>query len=304
MDVLPAAPSQLARKFVPRAVAYRIDKHCHSRALERLYSKRLFSSSIQRQPHSPILSLPTEIRLIIYAYIFLSQQGKADRWSTVRPILLTCRLMYEEAIVMALQRTYFRFQSPYQPKKTRVLGRLQQHLRYVNIGISLYNFAAHGSNNPFILSDLPLHLLVINFNTRVHWTWSQEKTTYYRLISAILYRERREYDSLFGKNKHRLMVATKQYRPQREALYNTVAAMKAKCVNVRCAGLGDILWSAFVYFSLVSERATIVRDGDPISKEYRFHGVYDEGDEGFAERFQIVFDENFDLLRMGSYQGH
>jgi hypothetical protein len=109
MDAL-ASPIQLLREIVLRAIAYRVDSYCRNRTLEPPYGKRgFFLLQNPRSVKSTFLSLPTEIRLLIYSYVLDPSLRSSQNWSKMHPILSSCRLMYQEAIVMALQRTRFRF---------------------------------------------------------------------------------------------------------------------------------------------------------------------------------------------------
>jgi hypothetical protein len=294
MDAILAYPAQLLRDIIPRAVAYGVLKPVHK--------KRLSRPQARHQTKSALLKLPTEIRLMIYAYVFYPTPRDSEDWCRVRPILSTCRLMYQETIVLALQTTCFRFPrhqtGHYKPKRIRVLGALQQHLRHVEVMISLLNLDAHGRNNPFLLSNLPLDVLRITFLTPTHWTRSHDKKAYYRIISALLYRKR-----TLGKSHHRMAVATMQYMPGRQDLYDTLVEVKAKSVEVSCGSSSMILWNAFLHFHLVSQRITVIRagkSGEKATKDYSFLDPNHREEEGSkaTERSEIAFTKAQDMLQI------
>jgi hypothetical protein len=152
--------------------AFQIDQYYQSHNFEWLWKNNMFRHDlIDSQKNSMLMSLPPEIRLMIWKYVL---SPPYDKSANILSILASCRLAHGEAIVQALEGTTFHvgrsagleFQS-----KLWSLGTFKQHLRHINVDISLKDSTDRSTNNPFLLSKLPLDHLDIDLgvvNTE-HW---------------------------------------------------------------------------------------------------------------------------------------
>lgn len=249
------------------------DKVCDSHALEAVYKKNLFRpTTIKPQQASHFMSLPTEIRLIIYSFVFTPPY---DKTRNVLSLLATCRKVHGEAIVMALNTTQFHldgnkglsFQS-----KLWGLGELQQHLRRIDIRMPMQRLNGNSSNNPFVLTGLPLSSLEIDFEMIEDIEkWAKENRIYHRFVSALLHQTTAAtlgsqtvplHKSMVEKNKRRARSALLKTWATKKQLYHMIAGMNTKTLVVKCTDNGkDILWSAFTHFELVEDTLTVMRVG-------------------------------------------
>jgi hypothetical protein len=235
--------------------AFQVDRYCQSHKFERLWKNNAFRRDlIDSQKNSMLMSLPPEIRLMIWKYVL---SPPYDNSTNILSILASCRLVHGEAVVQALESTTFilglsaglEFQS-----KLWSLGTLTQHLRHIKVEISLKDSTARSANNPFLLSKLPLNYLNIDLGVVKTEHWADENFEYHRLMSALLYEESER--RLFALYFLQLWVT-------KERLYKMLFGMQTKKMTVTCAKSGkDIIWSAFVHFRLVDSYCTTMRNAD------------------------------------------
>lgn len=145
-------------------LAFHTDKLCGTHVLRPVYRSRTFRcETVKPQADSAFMALPTELRLIVYGFVFAPPYDKANN---IDSILATCRKVHCEALIMALQTTQFHLDGRnglnFQPK-LRSLSDLQQHLRYINVTMPIQKL--DGANNPFTLTKIPLTSLEIDFET-------------------------------------------------------------------------------------------------------------------------------------------
>jgi hypothetical protein len=272
-----------------------------------IYRNRLFSSAIRPQPASRLLSLPAEIRLIIYDYVFAPPFDHSSA-KFLAP-LATCRLINREALKLAFERCQFRISTHanlmYRPRLWE-LGDLQKHLRHVEISMPMSKLNAVGPNNPFILTQLPLNMLKISFSEDVQYycslTWEREISLYNTLISAILYRSSTQklgdktqetYRNPYLQMKRRLELKTWNFRPLPLDLWNVMLHCQTKDVVVEVKkGYRDpdFLWNAFVHFQLVDRPYKKIKMSLPDAADnagvatawWKKHMFYDEGEASFV----------------------
>jgi hypothetical protein len=275
-------------------LAVQANKVCNSRILKSIYAKNMFqSATIKAQDGSFFMAVPTEIRLMIYDYVFTPPY---DKTQNVLSLLATCRKVHGEAIITALNTTQFHldgakglsFQS-----KLWGLGDLQQHLRRIDISMPIQKLDGNSGNNPFVLTTLPLTSLEIDFE-KIEGTdtWLKENRIYHRLISAVLHETTAAtfdaqtvplHKSAVEKNKRRAEAAFLKPWATKSQLYHMIAWMKTKMLVVKCVDDGkDILWSAFTYFSLVDDTLTAIRVGGVPGIQHRIM-FYDADAQNFME---------------------
>lgn len=113
-------------------LAFLADNWCGFRTFESLYIGNTFrGEAVKAQDNSRFMDLPTEIRLMIYQFVF---SPLSLRSANPLYILSTCRQIHGEAIVTALRATHFyinRFTGLNFNPRLRSLGKLQQHLRHI-----------------------------------------------------------------------------------------------------------------------------------------------------------------------------
>jgi hypothetical protein len=230
------------------------------------YKVHLFRTDIKPQPESRLLTLPPEIRHIIYEYVFTPSQ--ATKSSDIVAVLATCRLVNQEAVNMALQRVHWRIitdSALVYRKGLWNLGNLQHHLRHIDVEMPLAKIDPVGANNPFLLSHLRLDHLQITFTDIENLEdWHDEVELYHKLISALMYREPSgkfsgEYVPTTEVYRSRQLSAKRQseltmwnFQPTSTQLVHVMLNLQAKELVVkRKSNQEDILWSAFKYFRLV-----------------------------------------------------
>ncbi|KAF2492497.1 hypothetical protein BU16DRAFT_115260 [Lophium mytilinum] len=128
----------------------------------------------ENSPPSLLLSLPAELRLCIYEFVFIPTHyagpklpDPSDKASLRLSLLLTCRQIKEEARLIAYSRTSFHIPNLIEPLLDRIFllrEPLRNRLRYVTITLNL-------SIAPKILSfmdpwlmELPLKQLTISIS--------------------------------------------------------------------------------------------------------------------------------------------
>jgi hypothetical protein len=276
-----------------RALAYHTDRLCGRRALETVYKKELFKSPVKSQPASRLLGLPTELRLMIYEHLFAPPYACIN----LLAILATCRLLHGEALVLALEKAQFHMSGhkglSYQ-SKLWALGLLQEHLRHVNITMPIQKLSDTSANSPFILTELPLDILKIDFRTIDTKDWLVENRAYQSLISAMLYKTepakinsstKPVYKSLVAKNRRRVDSAFLTAWATKRQLWNFLLGMQTKKVELRAKDDGkDVIWSSFTHFDLVDHIFTVIRTG---------------GDDGHRHHMMFGDDDGHCFLQMG-----
>ena len=151
MDALLKSRALAAGGSIVRTLAYHADRICGIHSLETVYKKKIFQSPVGLQSASRLLSLPVELRMMIYEHLFAPPYARTNTLA----ILATCRKIHGEILVLALEKAQFQmsghkglsFQS-----KLWALGPLQQHLRHVNITMPIQKLSDTSANNPFILT--------------------------------------------------------------------------------------------------------------------------------------------------------
>jgi hypothetical protein len=254
-------------------LAFRVDKIFNNHDLEPLYRPHMFrDATVTPQADSRFMALPAELRLTIYEFVFSSTYDKVAKMLS---ILLTCRKVHGEAIILALRTMQFHLDGSkgltFGPK-LRSLGDLQQHLRHIHVSIPIQQLNANSSNNPFVLTKLPLTILEVDFGKiKVADSWLRENYVYHRFVSALLYQTAPAtldattaplHKSAVEKNKRRVKSILLKQWATRKQLHYMVVNMKANKLVVKCEeDTKDILWSAFTHFGLVSEGRTELRVG-------------------------------------------
>lgn len=204
----------IARRLDEFIIVHQLSKPSLQRALQNVYGAHMFTSSILAQPASPFLSLPTEIRCLIYYYVFGPEADteSEDTRQCIRPIdstsyiaaddyadsrssseqlslLATCRQVYGEAHKLAFNRTVFKLESWSKnipiSKHLATLGPLQMHLRHVEIVMRPSDLQLLSRDNPFTLMQLPLTKLEIRFIEGYHKGWKGHVKEWYLIVSAL-----------------------------------------------------------------------------------------------------------------------
>lgn len=236
------------------------------RMLQDVYKAKLFTKPVLPQPSSRLLSLPAEIRCMIYAHLF-----ESDDSDYLRPpqlaLLATCRLIHGEAYRFALSTLVFHMtvwdKKLHLRKSLSALGPLQTHLRRVRILITLPELQSVGANNPFTLVQLPLEELEIQILKTVTESWASDVNFFHLIVSAICHVDQAEdkdgnpkgphrsiHESFRKKNMRRIEQKYWNYTPSQKDLYHMLDSMQAKKVVVRT--VTDVLFRAFLYFGMVS----------------------------------------------------
>jgi hypothetical protein len=233
---------------------FHVDRFCQSHTFEALWRKNMFRIDlIDGQKDSMLMSLPLEIRLMIWKYVLSPPYNNS---ADILSVLATCRLVHGEAVVHALESiTFFvrrsaglEFQS-----KLWSLGTLAQHLRHVRVDTSFEKLDGRSANNPFILTKLPLNHLYINLGELQSNGWFSQNMAYQRLIFALLNDEAER--RVFEIDILRIWATKKQ-------LYKMLVGMQTKLMTVACTkSRQDLLWSAFSHFRLVDSYCTVLRKG-------------------------------------------
>ncbi|KAF2790420.1 hypothetical protein K505DRAFT_202926, partial [Melanomma pulvis-pyrius CBS 109.77] len=251
--------------------AYQWDKWNHSLSLSHLYSSHLFSTLPSLQPASRLLSLPPELRLSIWTYVFTPPYPEHS--SDMLALLATSRLIHDEAFALALQTATFHLRGHgarglcIGPKLWN-LGYKAEHLRHVSITMTFKMLDDLGSNNPFVLGKLPLDVLNIDFGHVKFPTVNEEIAFYYTFMSAFLYRtapailgEPTSFvnTSFTARNRRRIEVSMRQFEPTRVQLVDVMFRTRAEKVIVQhMRAVKDSLWCAFVYFGLLDHHYMVV----------------------------------------------
>ncbi|KAJ4346724.1 uncharacterized protein N0V89_010656 [Didymosphaeria variabile] len=215
--------------IVTQSIIRHFDQFPNSHTLEPVYMAHLFTSPIQPQQNSRLLSLPPEVRLQIYGYVFDSGLSlQLGRRAYVQLALLeTCRLLHSEAHKLAFNQWYFhvldgprmikgtpffrrfprrwnawkvgkarksdareRFRKKTLSQRLWTLGARVNHLRFVGITMPHSKLDPLSANNPFLLTRLPLTELTIGLTGSVGGHWKSDVKIYFSLISSLLYLSR------------------------------------------------------------------------------------------------------------------
>jgi len=277
-------------------LAFQVDKRSGKRAFESFYMRNTFRmETMVPQEDSDFMALPTEVRLNIYDFVFLAQRttGKSDL-----AILATCRQVHGEAIVKALKTTRFHishtsgleFES-----RLRRLGPLQQYLRHIQVRMPMQQLNARSATNPFILTQLPLDILHLDFG-KIDGTghWLGENYLYQRLISAMLYQTALGtsgtgaaslHQSFVNKCRRIIAGTLLQNWATKKELYHLLFTMKTKRLLMECSDDGkDMFWSACSHFGLMDGCCGIFRQHDSGKKHYIMFG--DDDNKNFLEMGQ------------------
>jgi hypothetical protein len=214
--------------------AFNVDRYYQSHKFEWLWKNNMFRRDLSdSQTNSMLMSLPPEIRLMIWKYVLAPPH---DHSTNILFILASCRLAHGETVVQALESTTFvvgrsaglEFQS-----KLWSLGTLTQYLRHIEVDISLKDSTARSANNPFLLSKLPLNRLDIDLGVVKTEHWADENLKYHCLMSALLYEESER--RLFALYFLQLCVT-------KERLHKMLFGMQTKKMTVTCEKSGkDII---------------------------------------------------------------
>ncbi|KAH7079610.1 hypothetical protein FB567DRAFT_476323, partial [Paraphoma chrysanthemicola] len=248
--------------------------------------------TIDPQSDSMLMQIPPELRLIIYEFVFAPTNTSTPNKLS---ILAICRRIQGEAIIPALRQMHIHINGDHGlefQSNLHSLGNLAQHLRHIKITMPMGRLDASSANNPFVLTDLPLDCLQIDFGSVCPKGWLIENRIYHQLISALLHRTFPTGSNDSAKPVHRTWKEryVRQYIAQTlilwaksTHLHHKLFGMKTKKVLVMCnADAKDLLWSAFTHFGLVSSSLTIVRKAaeDPTRRYVIF---WDEGGRSVLE---------------------
>ncbi|KAH7071382.1 hypothetical protein BKA63DRAFT_447931 [Paraphoma chrysanthemicola] len=274
-------------------LAFYIDELSGRQVMRPLYKNKMFCpDTIDLQSDSILMRIPPEIRLVIYGFVFAPPKKSA---SNKLSILAICRQIHEEAVIPALRQTHFHMNGQFGLKfqsTLHTLGNLAQYLRHIEIAMPLERLDASSANNPFVLTDLPLDFLQIDFGRVWVSGWLMENRIYHQLISALLHRTLPTESNGSTKpvhktwkekyvRKHMAQILVPWAKPTH--LHHMLLGMKTKKVLVMCkANSKDLLWSAFTHFGLVSSSLTILRKAadDPTRRYVMF---WDEGGHDVVE---------------------
>ncbi|KAH4033733.1 hypothetical protein HBI81_154490 [Parastagonospora nodorum] len=277
-------------------LAFQVDKYGGKRTFKPFYTRNTFRvETMGWQQDLPFMALPTEIRLNIYDFVFLAQPATGKSNLT---ILATCRQVHGEAVVKALKMTCFHlshtsgleFES-----RLRRLGPLQQYLRHIQVRIPIQQLSACSATNPFILTQLPLDILHIDFG-EIDCTdhWLRENYVYQRLVSAMLYQTPPSttgsqtislHQSVVDKCTRFIAGTLLQTWATKKHLHHLLFTMKKKRVLLECSNDGkDMLWSDYAHFGLINDCCGIFRQHDGGNEHYIMFG--DENDKNFLEMGQ------------------
>jgi hypothetical protein len=206
---------------IARSIARHVDKFTSSHKLEPVYTAHQFTAPIQDQPTSRLLSLPAELRQMIYRHVFDSGLSlHLSRRAYIQLALLeTCRLIHSEAHELAFNKWYFhvldgprfikgtlsrRARSSWKilkPNKSHTrnsmrrnalsqrlwtLGTRINHLRYVGITMPHSELDPLSKDNPFLLTQLPLTELTICLAGAVGGNWEKDVALYQKFMSSLL----------------------------------------------------------------------------------------------------------------------
>jgi hypothetical protein len=84
---------------------FHVDRFCQSHTFEALWRKNMFRIDlIDGQKDSMLMSLPLEIRLMIWKYVLSPPYNNS---ANILSVLATCRLVHGEAVVHALKSITF-----------------------------------------------------------------------------------------------------------------------------------------------------------------------------------------------------
>jgi hypothetical protein len=243
------------------------------------YTGNVFrAETIYPQNDSLFMGLPPEIRLMVYELVFSPAGTRGTRGKNILSILLLCRQVHGEAIVRALQTTKLHVPQLHLlnsslERRIKSLGPLQQHLRHIFIYMDINVLDIGSATNPFILTQLPLHNLDIDFGPieGLNNHWLPQNKLYHTLLSAILYQTTPKnsdastisfHQSLVERTKRSLATMLMQKWPTKAQLYHFLLNMKTKKLTIDCEAVNkEILWLAFTHFDLVDDGCTVLRKG-------------------------------------------
>ncbi|KAF1969758.1 hypothetical protein BU23DRAFT_601364 [Bimuria novae-zelandiae CBS 107.79] len=268
-----------AKHSVTRSLARRLDNLTNTPHLEDIYTAHLFTMAVPSQPLSRLLSLPAEIRLLIYSHVFTVDASAYCPRSTRLALLQTCRLIHGEAHVLALELLTFTINALTAPlalsARLSDLGARQMHLRHVVVTIplpALRPLSAGG--NPFVLASLlALEALEVRLVDTVGKWWKEDVRLFHLLVSSLCHvslpsssststsEVDEEVDAVQRlihaslREKYRRGVALRRWawQPSHEDLYAMLDAMRTKKVVVR--SVTATLYRAFAFFGLMQHGA-------------------------------------------------
>jgi hypothetical protein len=277
-------------------LAFQVDKRGGKRTFESFYMRNTFRmETTVPQEDSAFMALPPEIRLNIYDFVFLAQPATGK---TNLAILATCRQVHGEAIVKALKTTRFHISHTSGlefDSRLRRLGPLQQHLRHIQVRMPMQLLNARSATNPFILTQLPLDILHLDFG-KIDDTghWLRENYLYQRLISAMLYQTTAGtygtkaislHQSVINKCRRIIAGTLLQTWARKKDLYQLLFTMKTKRLLMECSDDGkDMFWSACSHFGLMDDCCGIFREHGSDKKHYIMFG--DDDNKNFLEMGQ------------------
>lgn len=282
-------------------LAFQFDKRLGTETFTPLYRRHTFRpDTVNAQTFSKFLRLPTEIRLIIYEFVFTPHNSPCVSCPRANPLslLLTCRTIHSEALTPALRRTHFHLSYPHNlafQSTLRSLGPLKNQLRYIHVSIPIHALNAYSTSNPFLLTELPLHELVVELGRIDAPTWMDENTAYHRLVSAMFWRALACPDSndspialhasLYERTKRKISIMLLSEWASAAHLHQFIGGMKCRKVVVQAdRDERDVLWSAMVHFGLVEECMTVLEEeGEGKGKKRMYVICGDEGEKSFVE---------------------
>ena len=292
MDVTRPWCTILANSRLNRSIARRLDEFISQhelsrpsvqRTLQNVYGAHIFASSVLAQPASRFLSLPSEIRCLIYRLVFtpdtfgyvltiLDIIRNNHSGAKQLALLATCRQVYSEAYKIAFSGTTFSLTSRRSnipiSKHLATLGPLQQHLRHVDIAMPPSKLQALSRDNPFTLMHLPLTKLKISFIDYMgtEKDWKDQVKDYYLVAGALCHVHQAEdaegnpqgpcqpiHTLHKEKNKRRVQLQRLTYKPSRKDLHRVLGRLHTKRVVVRA--YADLLYKAFLFFGLLESNS-------------------------------------------------
>ncbi|KAF2113749.1 hypothetical protein BDV96DRAFT_662005 [Lophiotrema nucula] len=243
----------------------------------------LFSTPIKLQPESRILTLPAELRLEIYGWLF--EFGGSVVALRALALVATCRLIHQEAQRLAFEKIKFLIATAENGldyhKRMMTLGPVSMHLRHIHINTSISALEPCGGRNPFLLMKLALDDLTIDFGPITSKSWKDDTVCWNNFMSAFLHsshsasKPRSIQDHIVPRIKRHLALTTWTFAPTRDDLYNTLLRCEAKVVQVKVNKNpdSDMLWFAFRKFNLIDGAVMTVKapmaSGGGTSKERR-----------------------------------
>ncbi|KAF2657182.1 hypothetical protein K491DRAFT_777453 [Lophiostoma macrostomum CBS 122681] len=326
MEYLKSLSSYIPNTAFTRKILQNISRHVHNHGFDEFCWAALFQTAIEPQPGSRFLSLPAEVRLLIYIHVFA--EPSSLQHSGDLALLRTCRRVNEEAVELAFAKTKWHISSTSSLNYRAGLwnlGVLQLKLRHIEICMPLAKIDAIGASNPFVLTLLPLNILKITFEDEEPEAWRQEVELYHNFISALLYssppkeshgdrtnnteqtkasgnlvkrhsdRTVEIYKYAHLQMRRRLEVCAWAFRPSPAELENVVARMRAKEVVVRCKQYeADLLWQSFLHFDLLHHHFRTLKVRGCAQ------GGVDDGPSRTKQKIMVFYDEiGFNVFRIG-----